>query len=116
MRRSRRARVLSPAVRSFVFVRGGTRSWQNRLRDRINSTLDSGGRVYVAAHVFDTHSYKDLSQANNPFNEQINPRYLTLNSTSFRQQIEDFFSGYDLTKSDFSLGADNYLFVGPKGK
>jgi hypothetical protein len=95
----------------LVFQSGGAKSWQKQLRERINSTLEAGGRVYVAAHVFDKASYKDLSQAGDPFNEQLNPRYLKLDSRSFYRDIQRVFSNYKLEKSGFSLGKDHYFSV-----
>jgi hypothetical protein len=95
----------------LVFAPGGSRSWRDHLANRIDATLRAGGHVYIAAHVFDPHSYEDLSQANNPFNEQINRSYLAIDGNAFHREIEDFFSCYYLKRSDFSIGRDDYLSV-----
>jgi Protein O-mannosyl-transferase TMEM260-like len=95
----------------LVFSPGGGQSWPVRLDARIDSTLKKGGRVYVAAHVFDLDSYTDLSRAADPFNEQIHPRYRRIDAASFRLKVQDSFSKYRLTKSGLRLGADNFWRV-----
>ena len=74
--------------------------------------MNSGGKVFVASHVFDPASYRDLSNHNDPFNEQIDQRYLTIDGPAFYQNLRQFFAGYRLTKSNFSVGSDAYFAVG----
>ncbi len=90
----------------------GTRSsWTTRLREKIESTLDSGGQVFVAAHVFDHKSYRDLSLTDHPFNEQIDTEYLGIDGPALEQEIRQIFANYRLERSSFQLGSDFYLTV-----
>ena len=105
----------NPGVAIFndlILTPGGMQNWREKLRARIDSTLNSGGKVFVASHVFDPASYRDLSNHNDPFNEQIDQRYLTIDGPAFYQDLRQFFAGYRLTKSNFSVGSDAYFAVG----
>ena len=114
-------RVLSysdrnPAVaifKDFILAPGGTQNWREKLRAKIDSTLDAGSHVFVASHVFDPRSYRDLSHQNDPFNEQIDEKYLATDGAALYQDLEQFFARYRLTKSNFSVGSDAYFAVGP---
>ena len=97
--------------KDFILTPGGMQNWREKLGAKIDSTLDSGGHVFVASHVFDPSSYRDLSLQNNPFNEQIDERYLTIDGAAVYQDLRQFFAGYHLTKSDFSVGSDAYFAV-----
>ncbi len=100
----------------FILSPGGMQDWRAKLRTKIDSTLDSGGQVFVASHVFDPGSYGDLSALNNPFNEQINERYLTVDGAAIYQDLRRFFARYQLKESNFSVGSDPYFVVarGPR--
>jgi len=112
-------RVLSYSARNpgvaifndFILTPGGIQNWRDKLRIKIDSTLNSGGQVFVASHVFDPGSYRDLSNQNDPFNEQIDQRYLTIDGPAFYQDLRLFFAGYQLTKSNFSVGSDTYFAI-----
>ena len=87
-------------------------SWPGRLRQKINSVLDSGGHVFVADHVFEHESYLDLSLADDPFNEQINTQYLGIGPAE-EQEIRQVFANYTLERSALQLGSDFYFTVRP---
>ena len=109
----------NPGVAIFndlILSPGGMQNWRDKLRAKIDSTLDSGGQVFVASHVFDPASYRDLSNHNDPFNEQIDQRYLTIDGPAFYQDLRQFFAGYQLTKSNFSVGSDAYFAVAQRPK
>jgi hypothetical protein len=95
----------------FVIPAEGSQSWRDKLRQKIDSTLDSGGRVFVAEHVFDPDSYEDLSAKNDAFNQQIYTQYLKVDSKGAFEQIHELFSHYHMAGSDFSLGDDDYLVI-----
>ena len=104
----------NPGVAIFndlILSPGGMQNWRERLRTKIDSTLDSGGRVFVASHVFDRGSYRDLSNQNDPFNEQIDRRYLTVDGAAIYQDLRLFFVGYRITESNFRVGSDAYFTV-----
>ena len=87
-------------------------SWPGRLRQKINSVLDSGGHVFVADHVFEHESYLNLSLADDPFNEQINTQYLGIGPAE-EQEIRQVFANYTLERSALQLGSDFYFTVRP---
>ena len=105
----------NPGVAIFndlILRPGGAQNWREKLGAKIDSTLNSGGQVFVASHVFDPGSYRDLSSHNDPFNEQIAERYLAVDGPAVYQDLRQFFAGYRLTKSNFSVGSDAYFAVG----
>jgi hypothetical protein len=59
-----------------------TRPWQPALKEKINSTLAAGGRVYVASQLFDRDDYMDLANENNPFAEQTKPQLDSIVATN----------------------------------
>jgi len=81
------------------------------MRDRINSTLNSGGRVFVASHLFDPDTYDDLAGVNDAFDEQINPQYLTIDGNAVYREVREAFAPYELDKSNLKLGDDDYLVL-----
>jgi hypothetical protein len=89
-------------------------SWRRVLDERIKSTLNSGGRVFVAAHVFNHTEYEDLAVLQNPFAEQIDAPYLAIDPEILYQQVQQIFRDYALRKSDFRIGSDDYYSVKPK--
>lgn len=99
------------AIINDLVLPSGAQSWRQRLADKIDSVIDSGGRAYIAAHVLDPRSYRDPSQARNPFNEETNKSYLTLDIDALHRGIVDLFSRYELRKCEFTIGADDYLSV-----
>ncbi len=86
-------------------------SWQRSFGDKIDSTLDSGGQVFLAAHVFDHETYMDLSLADDPFNEQVNTQYLPVDGLGLERDIQRFFANYKLEGSDLRVGSDSYFRV-----
>jgi hypothetical protein len=104
----------NPGVAIFndlILKPGGTQNWRDKLRAKIDSTLNSGGQVFVASHVFDPASYRDLSNHKDPFNEQIDRRYMTIDGPAFYQDLRQFFATYSLSPSDFAVGVDRYLIL-----
>ena len=98
----------------YVIPARGAPVWQVGLREKISSTLDSGGKVFVATHVFDPRSYVDLTAEEHPFSEQINEQYLGIEGRKVFQQVQEVFKSYNLIPSDFKIGTDSYFFVRPK--
>jgi hypothetical protein len=88
-----------------------TQDWRVALRHKIDATLNSGGRVFVAAHVFDRNSYADLSSANQAFREQIATPYLRIDGNTIYAQVRQLLAGYGLRGSDFVLGNDRYFLL-----
>ncbi len=84
-------------------------NWRDELRAEIESTLDEGGRVFVAEHVFWPSSYEDLPGASDPFSEFIHEEYEGLDAAQLRRDVEEFFESYDLSESDLKIGADIFL-------
>jgi len=93
----------------FVIPARGAPVWQGSLRDKVNATIDSGGRVFVAAHVFKSWSYADLSEKEDPFSEQINEQYLGIDSGQVYRQVQEVFEPFKLIPSDFKIGSDSYF-------
>jgi hypothetical protein len=96
---------------SFPDIRNSSQGWQTSLGDRLNGTIDSGGRVYVAAHVFDSASYHDFSEKNDPFSEQINEQYLSIDGAKVYREVRKVFEPFYLLPSNFNIGPDNYFVL-----
>jgi hypothetical protein len=108
------AQERNPAVlilNDFVIPAGVSRAWTKGLSQKIESTLSSGGKVFVAKHLFDADSYDDLSHADDAFNEEVDQRYLTIDSPKIYSEVQTVFKGYDLIDSDFSIGSDKYFLL-----
>jgi hypothetical protein len=99
------------AILNDFVIPAGSRSWREKLRRKIDSTLDSGGRVFVAGHVLDSSSYEDLAARDDPFTEQINEQYLGLDGPALYRQVRQLFDSYELEKSQFRIGIDEYFTV-----
>jgi hypothetical protein len=98
-------------LNDFVIPAASSESWREQLRQKIESTLDSGGTVFVAAHLFDPKAYASLSAINDPFTEQINEQYVAINGSALYQQIGQLLGHYKLEKSDFKIGSDNFFII-----
>ena len=96
----------------FVLRTPDSQSWEAKLRDRIDSTLNSGGRVFVARHVFDPTEYRDLSRANDPFAEFTDTRYSRIDGETLYRRVRNLFDQYSLSETDFRLGYDRFWSVG----
>ena len=90
--------------------RGG-QSWQQRLRDKIEAVLDSGGPVFVAEHLLEPGSYSDLSGRENPFAIAIYKGAPTTPGPTLYAQVQQVLADYVLTPSDFAIGVDRYLIL-----
>jgi Protein O-mannosyl-transferase TMEM260-like len=60
-------RNLGVAILDDFVLPDGPVPWRKKLGEKIDNTLDSGDRVFVAAHVFDPDTYADLSNAGDAF-------------------------------------------------
>jgi Protein O-mannosyl-transferase TMEM260-like len=87
------------------------KSWTEDLRAKIQATLDTHGRVFVASHVFNPESYADLARANSAFAPFVQKRYLGLDGRELYWKVRAFFKGYNLVKSTFAIGKDPFLEV-----
>jgi hypothetical protein len=93
-----------------------SKGWQSVLKDRIDSVLAAGGKVYVASHVFEEGEYQDLAQENDPFAEQTNPQFSSIDTENLYEQVTELLSHYPMKRSAFSVGSDNYLVIEPRGR
>jgi hypothetical protein len=75
----------------FVLPARASDSWQEKLRGRIESTLNSGGPVFVAAHFLDSGSYADLSVHNYPFADFVEEQYSAVDGPLLYEQVRQFF-------------------------
>ncbi len=90
------------------FVVPGGAQWRDNLRMKIDSTLDSGGHVYVAGHVFDPESYSDLAGTKDPYSAYVHTEYLRIDGASLYRELEQIFANYDREETDFKIGDDDY--------
>jgi len=98
-------------LNDFVLPAGSSGSWQPLLAKKIQLTLDSGGKVFVASHIFDRDSYQDMAHADDAFNEQVDERYLHIDGAALYDQVQEFFRRYTLKDSGFSIGTDHCLIM-----
>jgi hypothetical protein len=99
-------------IDDFARPAGASASWADKLRAKINQTLDSGSRVFVAAHVFDPESYNNLAgDADDPFAVAVFKGYSGAQETSFFRKVKDAFVPYKLERSNFELGTDKYFLL-----
>jgi len=96
-------------LNDYVLPAEGSNSWRDQLGDKIKSTIDSGGKVYVGAHVLDPDSYSDLAGAKDPFSPNLNLEYVGLNGPALLQQVKQVLAPYNLADSDFTIGDDEYF-------
>lgn len=99
------------AIVDYVAESGGENApWQQRLQQKIESTLRSGGKVFVAGHLFKPGLYSD--QTVDPFAIAI----YKANSAEpgLYQQVQLVFAPYDLKASTFAIGLDKYFELVPK--
>jgi 4-amino-4-deoxy-L-arabinose transferase-like glycosyltransferase len=93
-----------------------SKGWQSVLKDRIDSVLAAGGKVYVASHLFEQGEYVDLAQENDPFAEQTNPQFSSIDPEDLYEEVTELLSHYSMKRSNFSIGADSYLVIEPRGR
>jgi hypothetical protein len=87
--------------------------WQERFRDRIESTIRSGRKVYVAAHVLDRDSYADLTGQDNPFAIAIYKSSPTIPGPVIYQGVHEVLEPYRAVPSDFWIGFEQYFLLEP---
>jgi len=95
-------------LNDYVFPAKGSPSWANRLRGRIDETLESGGKVFVAKHIMNKNTFVDLAGINDPYNAFYMPRYMALDGTALYRQLQQLLNHYQVRKSVFSIGLDPY--------
>jgi hypothetical protein len=98
-------------VEDFVLPAGGSQAWEATLRQKIDATIDSGGKVFVAGHIFDPDSYKDLTGTNDAFDPYFIKQNLGLKGPALLQQVNEVFAPYNLEETDFKIGADDYYVL-----
>jgi len=94
----------------FVLPKGGSQSWRGKLRATIDSTLNSGGHVLIASHIFQAHEYADLS-GNDPFAAFVEEQYVGIDGSLLYEEARRLFGSYRLIGSDFKIGSDPYFVL-----
>jgi hypothetical protein len=89
-------------------LKGPREEWQQKLDRDIREALASGGRVYVADHVFWPDSYRDLEQTADPFSEYAHTEYASLNGIRLSGEINGFFDHYERFPASFKIGAEKF--------
>lgn len=84
--------------------------WRRRLADRIHTAWASGGRVFVAADVFDPESY-DLDNSDDPFAKWIHRPYVGFNGLAQFERVKKFFSRYRMVHSNLKIGSERYFLI-----
>lgn len=99
------------AISDFVgFETGVLRA--EKLRVRIDSSLGFGGRVFVAAHVFDRASYPSGSV--DPFSKWIQTPPSAARGAVLFEGVRRLFEHYRLGRSTFKIGSEGYYSVCPR--
>lgn len=98
-------------MEDFVWRAHNSPVWRDNLRARIDHTLASGGRVFVADHVVDPGTYRNLSGINFPFAPFVQARYAGTEGPAFYQEVREAFLPYKLRQSDFRIGPDRYFLI-----
>jgi hypothetical protein len=79
------------------------------LQKKIEATMNSGGHVYVAEHVFDPETYADIASTGDPFSPYVHSDYLRIDGPSLHRELEQIFADYDREETDLEIGDDDYL-------
>jgi hypothetical protein len=95
-------------LNEFVLNPETRKSWPQQLRARIDSTLRTGGRVFIANHLLSPDSYTDLPCQESPFSEYTREEYLKIDVPKLRQQLEAVLRSYKLVSSPLKIGFDLY--------
>ncbi len=98
-------------LNDFVLPAAGSQAWEATLRQKIDATLNSGGRVFVAGHVVDPDSYNDLAGTNDAFDPYFNKQNLGIDGPALLTQVKEVFAPYSLEDSDFKIGDDDYFVL-----
>ena len=98
-----------PIVEDFVTPAGGSPNWKDKLRAKIDETLKSGGRVYVASHVLDPDSYDDLAGDKDPFDFYVDESKLSINGPALYQDVQRVVDDYGRKDTGFAIGDDKYV-------
>jgi hypothetical protein len=93
-----------------------SKDWQSMLKDRIDSVLAANGKVYVASHVLEQGEYEDLANENDPFAEQTNPQFSSIDTENLYEQVAELLSHYPMKPSAFRIGSDSYLVIEPHAR
>jgi hypothetical protein len=87
---------------------GSGEPWQQKLDRDIWATLASGGRVFVADHVFWSETYHDLEQTADIFSAYPREEFAGVNGEKLRKEIQSYFDRYQLTGSNFKIAKDPF--------
>ena len=98
-------------LNDFILPAKGSPLWRDRLRKKIDSTLRSCHRVFIAANVFDPHSYSDLAGTKDPFSPFVNQEYVRIRGSELMSQIVESFEPYQMVESSLRIGSDRYFAV-----
>jgi hypothetical protein len=98
-----------PIVEDFVTPAAGSPNWKDKLRAKIDETLKSGGRVYLANHVLDPDSYDDLAGNKDLFDFYVDERKLSINGPALYQDVQGLVDDYDQKNTGFAIGDDKYV-------
>jgi hypothetical protein len=98
-----------PIVEGFVTPASGSPNWKDKLRAKIDETLKSGGRVYVANHVLDPDSYDDLASSKDLFDPYVDESKLSINGPVLYQDVQRLVDDYDQKETGFAIGDDKYV-------
>jgi len=98
-------------LNDFLLPAKGSRLWREQLQNKINSTLNSCHRVFVAANVLDPDSYADLAGNRDPFSPFVHPEYLGLKGEELLKEVEQALEPYELEHSELTVGADEYFAI-----
>jgi hypothetical protein len=101
-------------LNDFILPAKGLQSWAGSLKNKIDSTLDAGGLVYVAGHVLDDDTYRDLSNTKGAFAPKEDPlakRYQAIEGPSLFQAVSKVIDPYDPKESSFKLGDEEFFVI-----
>jgi hypothetical protein len=72
-------------------VPDGRGQWEEKLAPQVQAVLQSGGRVFVAEHIFWKTSYDDLEQSADAFSEYTREEYSGVNTINLADEVGNFF-------------------------
>jgi hypothetical protein len=102
-------------LEDFVLEQDGDGDWRAAVAGEVESTIEGGGRVFLADHVLWPESYSGLRQEEDPYSEFVDTSYRTLDTERLRHDVEELFSRYELREDAFTIGRDSYWEVRARG-
>jgi hypothetical protein len=99
-----------PALDLFddYVMKRSSQPWQENLDHDLQAVFATGGRVYVADHIFWPESYRDLEQTADPFSEYAREEFAGVNGEILKNKVSKYFGHYKMSESTFRIGADRY--------